>query len=128
MMRVVNIIGACAPLHLTAVGKLFLIEDSESELRGYAERTGLKPYTRNSIVELGTLERELGRVREQGYAFDNEEAEIGVRCIGAGIRDDTGQLVAGLSVSAPAERMQPQWAEAVKATAERISRAIGFRT
>ena len=67
-------------------------------------------------------------MRRQGYALDNEEAELGVRCIGAGVRDDTGALVAGLSVSAPAERMKAAWASLVKETAERISRAIGYRS
>lgn len=127
MMRVVNIVGARAPLHITAVGKLFLMTDSPEELRGYAERTQLRAQTKSSITELAVLERELAAARERGYAFDNEEAELGVRCIGAGIRDDTGALVAGLSVSAPAERMKPEWAGAVKSTADRISRAIGYR-
>ena len=127
LMRVVNIIGARAPLHTTAVGKLFLMEDAGEELHGYAARTGLPSFTRNSIDNLEALEREMDHIRKQGFAFDNEEAELGVRCIGAGIRDDTGMLVAGLSVSAPAERMKPQWAGAVRATAERISAAIGYR-
>ena len=127
MMRVVNIIGARAPLHITAVGKLFLMDDTSDEIREYATRTALKPYTRNSLTELELLERELDRARKSGYAFDNEEAEIGVRCIGAGIRDDSGSMVAGLSVSAPTERMKTQWAAAVKQTAERISYAIGYR-
>ena len=54
-----------------------------------------------------------------------EEAELGVRCIGAGVRDDSGAMVAGLSVSAPAERMKNAWSAAVRETAEKISRAIG---
>jgi IclR family KDG regulon transcriptional repressor len=127
MMRVVNIIGARAPLHVTAVGKLFLAEDSQQEVTAYCARTGLKAYTRNTLREPAQLLGELELVRRQGYAFDNEEAEIGVRCIGAGVHDDGGALVAGLSVSAPAERMRPQWAAAVKSTAERISRAIGYQ-
>ncbi len=127
MMRVVNIIGARAPLHVTAVGKLFLMEDGGEALRAYAARTGLAAFTKNTIHSLAALERELERVRRQGYALDNEEAELGVRCIGAGVRDDSGALVAGLSVSAPAERMRPAWAALVKETAEKISRAIGYR-
>jgi len=126
MMRVVNIIGARAPLHITAVGKLFLSGDRIEHVREYARRTGLPAYTRNTITRLDVLNDELAAARQSGYAFDNEEAEIGVRCIGAGVYDDAGALVAGLSVSSPAERMQPEWAAMVKATAERISRAIGF--
>jgi DNA-binding IclR family transcriptional regulator len=125
MMRVVNIVGARAPLHITAVGKLFLAEEGADGLRTYAERTKLPAYTRNTLTSAGALEKELERVRRQGFATDNEEAEIGVRCIGAPVRDDTGALVAGLSVSAPAERMKPAWSGLVKDTAARISQAIG---
>ena len=127
LMRVVNIIGARAPLHITAVGKLFLLEDGVEGVRTYADRTGLPSFTKNSIHALAALEKELDKTRRQGYAFDNEEAELGVRCIGAGIRDDTGGLVAGLSVSSPAERMKPAWSGMVKETAEKISREIGYR-
>ncbi len=127
LMRVVNIIGARAPLHITAVGKLFLLEDGAEGLKTYAERTALPAFTKNTIHALSALEKELDRVRRQGYAIDNEEAELGVRCIGAGIRDDTGALVAGLSISSPAERMKPGWSAMVRDTAEKISRAIGYR-
>jgi len=127
LMRVVNIIGARAPLHITAVGKLFLLEDGAEGLKTYAERTSLPAFTKNTIHALPALERELDRVRRQGYAIDNEEAELGVRCVGAGIRDDTGALVAGLSISSPAERMKPGWSAMVRDTAEKISRAIGHR-
>ena len=127
MMRVVNIVGARAPLHITAVGKLFLLDDGPEALRAYAERTRLAAYTKNTLTSVAALEKELDRVRKQGYALDNEEAELGVRCIGAAVRDDTGALVAGLSVSAPAERMKTAWAGMVKDTAQKISRSIGYR-
>jgi DNA-binding IclR family transcriptional regulator len=127
LMRVVNIVGARAPLHITAVGKLFLLEDGPDGLRGYAQRTRLPQFTRNTITNPGALERELERIRRSGYAVDNEEAELGVRCIGAPVRDDGGTLVAGLSVSAPAERMRSAWSSLVRRTAENISRAIGYR-
>ena len=126
MMRVVHIVGARAPLHVTAVGKLFLAEDSPEDLARYCSRTQLPAFTRNSITDPGLLANALEAVRKNQYAFDNEEVELGVRCIGAGVHDDSGALIAGLSVSAPAERLQARWAEAVRETAEEISRAIGF--
>ncbi len=98
-MQVVRAIGGRAPLHLTSSGKLFLAHDDPRVVRAYATRTGLAGHTRNSITELTRLERELSQVRSRGYARDNEELELGVRCIAAGIRDDSGRLVAGLSVS-----------------------------
>ncbi|HEX9192560.1 MAG TPA: IclR family transcriptional regulator [Burkholderiales bacterium] len=127
LMRVVNIVGARAPLHITAVGKLFLLEDGAEGLRGYAQRTRLPQFTRNTLTSIAALEKDLDRIRRNGYAVDNEEAELGVRCIGAGVRDDAGALVAGLSVSAPAERMKSGWSGSVRETAEKISRAIGYR-
>jgi DNA-binding IclR family transcriptional regulator len=126
MMRVVNIVGARAPLHITAVGKLFLAEDGPQALEQYSERTKLPSFTRNTLTTVAALEKELDRVRKQGFATDNEEAEMGVRCIAAPVRDDSGTLVGGLSVSAPAERLKTSWAALVKETAQKISRAIGY--
>jgi DNA-binding IclR family transcriptional regulator len=128
MMRVVQIIGARAPLHITAVGKLFLAEDGPDRCVDYARRTGLPRFTDNTYTDTDGLAKELDRIRRQGYAFDNEEAEKGVSCIGAGIYNDDGRLVAGLSVSAPSDRLNKTWAAQVRQTAEKISRAIGYQS
>lgn len=127
MMRVVQIIGARAPLHITAVGKVFLSNDDPEEWTHYVQRTGLPRYTQNTLTDAGNLAHELEKVRSQGYALDNEEAEKGVSCIGAGIYNDEGRLVAGLSVSAPSDRLDQAWAAHVKMTARSISRAIGHQ-
>ncbi len=126
-MQVVRAIGGRAPLHLTSVGKLFLALDDAQRVRAYATRTGLAGNTRNSITEIQRLERELSQVRASGMARDDEELEPGVRCMAAGVFDDQGRLVAGLSVSAPAERMEEGWLSRVKATADEISKALGYR-
>lgn len=124
-MRVVHLIGARAPLHITAVGKIFLLEDGPEKCRDYAQRTGLEVFTKNTIRDLDALNKELDRIRKLGYALDNEEAENGVSCIGAGIHDDEGRLVAGLSLSAPSNRIEKIWYARVKQTADEISRALG---
>src|SRR5450830_2170032 len=116
-MQVVRAIGGRAPLHLTSVGKLFLAADESARVRAYATRTGLSGHTQNSLTQLPILERELSHVRQQACARDNEELELGVRCIAAGIYDDTGKLVAGLSLSAPADRLQDSWLPQLVATA-----------
>ena len=126
-MRVVHVIGARAALHVTAAGKLFLLEDGFARLRDYARRTGLARHTPNTLTTLSLLERDLERTQCQGWATDNEEAEPGVRCVAAAIRDDAGRLVAALSLSTPADRMKPHWGALVKESADRISRAIGHR-
>ena len=127
MMRVVQIIGAHAPLHITAVGKIFLAADTPQRVADYAARTKLPRYTDNTLTDAQALARELEDIRNRRYAFDNEEAERGVCCVGAGIYNDEGQLVAGLSVSAPTERFRKTWAEPVRQAAERISRAVGHQ-
>jgi IclR family transcriptional regulator, carbohydrate utilization repressor len=124
-MQVVRAIGGRAPLHLTSVGKLFLAAEDTMRLRAYATRTGLAGHTRNSITQLPILERELSRARQHGVARDNEELELGVRCIAAGIYDDQSRLVAGLSISAPADRLDEAWLPKLQETAASISRALG---
>jgi DNA-binding IclR family transcriptional regulator len=126
-MQVVRAVGGRAPLHLTSVGKLFLASDDRERIRAYAARTGLAGHTRNSLTQLAALERELDNVRIRGTARDDEELEIGVRCMAAGIYDDSDRLVAGLSISAPADRLEEGWLERVKATARQISNALGYR-
>ena len=126
-MQVVRAVGGRAPLHLTSVGKLFLAHDDPARVRAYAARTGLAGHTRNSITELGKLERELSQVRATGIARDEEELELGVRCIAAGIHDDQGRLIAGLSISAPTDRLDEGWVERVRSTARQISDALGYR-
>jgi DNA-binding IclR family transcriptional regulator len=125
-MRVAHVIGARAPLHVTAVGKIFLLEDGPDLCREYAVRTRLAGLTRNTICDQATLARELEKIRKSGYAFDHEEAEVGVSCVGAGIRDDEQKLVAGLSVSAPSNRLDKTWGPRIREAADQISRAIGW--
>ena len=83
-MQVVRAIGGRGPLHLTSTGKLFLSVDEPKAIRAYATRTGLAGHNKNSITDLGKLEQELSLVRARGYARDNEELELGVRCMAAG--------------------------------------------
>jgi DNA-binding IclR family transcriptional regulator len=124
-MQVVRAIGGRAPLHLTSTGKLFLAHDDPPKVRAYCTRTGLFGQTPNSITEVAKLERELQQVRQSGLARDNEELEIGVRCMAAGIFDDQGKLVAGLSISAPADRLEEAWSHKLTETARGISGALG---
>lgn len=125
-MQVVRAIGGRAALHLTSVGKLFLAHDDPQRVRAYAVRTGLAGQTRNSITDIHRLEAELGQVRRTGVARDNEELELGVRCMAAGILDDQARLVAGLSISAPSDRLEEEWIDKLQATASKISASLGY--
>ena len=125
-VRVVHIVGARAPLHTTATGKLFLVEDGAQKVKDYARRTGLPASTPTSLTTLQGLEKELEKVRRHGVAFDLDEVENGVRCIAAGIRNDSGELVAGLSLSTPSERFDADWAPLIRETADEISHSLGY--
>lgn len=127
MMRVVQAVGTRAPLHATSVGKVFLAGDGADAASAYAQRVGLPRLTDQTLTDPALLSAELEQVRNLGYAMDREEAEKGVSCIAAGIRDDEGMLVAGLSVSAPSDRLDETWAAKVRSAAEHVSHAMGFR-
>ena len=126
-MQVVRAIGGRAPLHLTSVGKLFLASDDPNQVRAYVTRTGLAGHTRNSITDLGKLDSELNQVRKFGHARDNEELELGVSCVAAEIFDDSGKLVAGLSLSSPTDRIQEDWLKLLQDTALQISKGMGYK-
>ena len=126
MMRVEQVIGSRAPLHVTAVGKLFLAEGGDKACREYARRSGLKRYTRNTLTQVVKLWAEASDARKRGYALDNEEAELGVTCIGVPVHDSTGTMIAGLSISAPRERRQQGWVELLQKAGADISTRLGY--
>jgi len=126
LVRVVYLVGGRAPLHLTSLGKLFLAAEAPQKVRDYAKRTGLPGKTPHSLTTLAMLEKELDKVRRHDIAYDDEEAELGLKCVAAPIRDDEGHIVAALSVSAPADRHDPDWARQVKETADAVSHTLGY--
>ena len=121
IMRVEQVIGSRAPLHVTAVGKLMLGELGNSFIRAYCERTGLTAYTKHTLSKLDELIKAVHEDTARGFAYDNEEAEIGVGCIGVLIHDISGNVVAGLSISAPIERRKEEWVEVLKEAAKTLS-------
>lgn len=125
LMRVEQVIGSRAPLHVTAVGKLMLGEGTDESCRDYARRTGLPAYTANTIIDAERLCAAVQQAKAQGYALDNEEAEAGVGCIGVLVRDAGGRGVAGLSISAPRERRQDAWVALLLQAGRELSQQLG---
>ena len=82
---------------------------------------GLEPLTPRTLTSLEALQAELARVRHQGYALDDEECEVGVRCVAVPVRDFTGRVVASVSVTGPATRMTDAKIAAGPLTARRGS-------
>ncbi len=126
MIKVEQVIGSRAPLHVTAVGKLMLGDQGEAACRSYAKRSKLPAYTKHTHTKVTTLVQDCLAAIKRGYSFDNEEAELGVGCIGTLICDASGHAVAGLSVSAPIERRRDEWIAQVMETSMRISKQLGY--
>lgn len=129
-VRMFTRIGERAPLHCTGVGKVLLAYLPEAERTALLARTGLPRFTPNTICDPAALAAELEKVKAQGYALDHEERERDVACLAAPVRDYRGQVVAALSISAPASRLGPERrAELLPRlleTAAAISRDLGY--
>jgi IclR family acetate operon transcriptional repressor len=124
-------IGASVPLYCTGVGKAMLAFLPENRRTQAMDCEPLQAHTINTITNRLKLIEELNRVRELGYATDNEEMEIGVRCIAAPIFRAGGDVIGAVSVSGPAGRLpqsrDKEISESVVETAWKISGHLGFK-
>lgn len=116
--------------HASAVGKAILASLEEDEVRGLLKRVGAPRYTPKTFTSYKALAPELKRVRELGYAVDDEEGEEGLRCVGAPIFDRREGARYAISVSAPANRLPhdaiPEVGEQIKAAAAAVSARLGY--
>jgi DNA-binding IclR family transcriptional regulator len=130
-LRMTQDIGYREPAHSTALGKVLLASLPELELSSFLRATELKAFTGKTVTSLELLKSELRRIRLLGFAVDDEETLNGVRCVAAPIRDALGRVLAAVSLSGPSVRLLPDkisaLAQDVRATAESISRELGFK-
>lgn len=130
MIRTMQRIGNVAPLHCTGIGKLFLLNYSPEELDSFFRQSRLEKYTEHTLTTKSALQTELKKIQERGYAFDNEECEIGARCIAFPIYDYTGKIISGFSVTGPTSRLTDEfvqkWLPTFQETAQTISSQLGF--
>ena len=128
-VRMSTIAGSRAPAHCTGVGKALLAHMPQETVQGVIDN-GLTRYTNATITEPALLLEELATVRAKGYAIDDEEIEVGLRCVAAPIRNHSGLVIAALSVAAPVQRMTKKGAQntapTVVAAADAISRRLGY--
>jgi len=126
MMRVEQVIGSRAPLHVTAVGKLFLGEESQAGFDAYVRDNGLPAFTPHTITEVEVLRGECAKSVAARYAVDSEEAEPGVSCLAVPVHDHSGVMVAAISVSAPSSRHEQGWVSQLQAAGLELSQRLGF--
>jgi IclR family KDG regulon transcriptional repressor len=108
ILTVATRVGGRNPAYASSMGKILLADLPDGELKAIMGRTKLKKLTSNTITEMPRLMEELARIREQGFALDNEETFPGIRCVGAPIRDAGGRVVAAVSVTVPVQRMSDE--------------------
>ncbi len=130
-VRIVPKLGTRAPAYCTAIGKMQLACESQDEVERILDKLGLEAYTCNTITDKKKLLSHLKGVAKQGYAIDNEELEEEVKCIAMPVRDYTGQVVAGVCISGPIQRMpdkriKNELVGQVKEAAEEISSRLGY--
>ena len=102
-MRMFTEVGRRVEPHCTAVGKALLAATTDEEVRALLQRTGLPRHTPHTVTDPDEFLAQLGRVRDSGYAMDEGEQEVGVRCIAVKVPEST--LPLAISVSGPAPRM-----------------------
>lgn len=104
-VRMVSKVGSRIPLFCSGVGKAMAAQMTEEQVRKMWSESRIRALTPHTIVDCEEYLKELKRVRENGYALDNEENELGVRCIAAGVTDYKGRPKYAFSISAPVSRM-----------------------
>jgi len=130
IFNVNTLVGGKAPLHSSAVGKALLAELPDDEVDRLIAVKGLTRFTDRTIINLQEFHDHLAAIRERGWAADDEETYVGVRCLAAAVRDHRGVPVGSIGLSGPAQRVTndriPVLAQLIKDAAAKISRQLGY--
>lgn len=129
-IRLVARVGTRIPAHLTAVGKVLLAQLTDRELDQLYANYTFTTRTPHSVSTLAELKERLRPVRQQGYAHDLEESNLGVFCAAAPIRDQTNEIIAAMSIGVPDNRLAPgrldELTQLVCQGAHKLSRLLGW--
>ena len=121
--------GSRTAMHASGAGKALLSTLSTQDVRDRLQRTGLDSFTDHTLVHPDALLHELDKIREQGWAVDNEERHIGMRCVAAPIFDEHAEAIAAISIAGPTSRMDAatlgEYGPLVKRAAQEITDSIG---
>jgi DNA-binding IclR family transcriptional regulator len=125
-----NWTGQLTPLHATSSGKILLAHQSAAERKRLLDASGLSRFTQHTITSRRALATQLDGALADGYATSIEEYETGLNAIAAAVRDHSGTVVASLSVSGPAYRLDPariaQLTGEVVHTSDLVSQRMGY--
>jgi DNA-binding IclR family transcriptional regulator len=124
-------LGKRMDVHCTGIGKALIAHFSDQEIDRLVSAQGLPRHNDNTIVSVRKLKEQLARVRQLGYSTDDEEDELGYRCIGAPLFDQAGLVAAAISLSGSVHQIREDncdtLAGQVQQTAAAISAALGYQ-
>jgi IclR family acetate operon transcriptional repressor len=120
-------IGQEVPLHSNGVGKAVLAHLDAGERSALLDAHELSPVTPNTIVDRAALEQELALVRERGYAIDDEESTVGLRCVAVPIFDRHGIPAFAISVSAPTSNLPLEALDEIGASMVALTETVSGR-
>lgn len=129
-LRMFTQVGNRLPLHCTGMGKVFLAQMNDNDLKRYLNSKGLPYRTENTITDSSKLKEELVIIKREDIATDDGETEPGVKCVASPVKDSDGNVIAAISVSGPSARLNSERIREikllVKSCALEISRATGY--
>ena len=129
-IQMASFIGMISPLYCTGVGKAIMARLPDNEIREILAKCQVSPRTEHTILDPEQLLKDLAQVRIRGYSLDNEENELGVRCLATAITDYTGSAEYAISISAPIFRMPderiPELSALILDVAGKLSGELGY--
>jgi len=130
-IRLQSLVGSRLPAYCTALGKVLLAYQDNEFIDQFLRSTELKKYTPTTITDPELFKEHLKEIKKQGYAIDNNEHQPEFKSTAAPIMDNTAKVIAGISIIAPAHRLQDsnhfgKIIDSIVETADKISRRLGY--
>lgn len=130
-IRMVSRIGKRSPIYCTSVGKAMLAFLPNDEVKKIWDGSKIEKLTEYTITDISDMKKELSLIRQRGFAIDEQENELGVRCIGAPVFNHKGEVEGAISISGPTIRVTkervPEFADILIKHCKLISKELGYR-
>jgi DNA-binding IclR family transcriptional regulator len=130
-LRISSQVGKRAPIHCTGVGKAILAFQEDAEIDRILSTTALEPYTEYTLTDKEEIKKQLKTIQQKGFSVDDEEIELGLRCVAAPIFNHQGKAIASVSCAAPTMRLEDEQLskviQGIKQAALEISKCMGYK-
>lgn len=125
-IRMNSFVGQRLPMYCSGVGKVLLAYKGKKERDKFYWETEFHALTPHTITDRGVMEEQVQQIKANGYAFDNEEGQSGLKCVASPVFDYDGNVIAAISVSAPSYRMDEEKVALIVKDVVKIAREISF--